>query len=208
MKDAQAFLDELKQSGQMPDFGDESHDSKNTDFDDDFLEPFEGAAIAQTALRQEIEARAVSLLAIREHGDKELRRKLKTKFPFSDALQAKYQLDESALSGMIAEVVEYCQTENWQSDERYIEQAVLNLSQKGQGPMKIRQKLQQTSSRSDLIDAYLDWELEDWLEIAREVMLKKYGNLHKPESRNEQAKRMRFLQSRGFGSDIIWKVFD
>ena len=203
MKDAQAFLDELKQNGQMLDFGDGA-----PDLSEDFLEPFDGIATAQAALRQEIEARAVSLLAIREHGDKELRRKLKTKFPFSEALQAKYQLDETALSEIIFEVVEHCKTENWQSDERFIEQAVLSLSHKGQGPMKIRQKLQQASSRSDLIDAYLDWDFEDWLEIAREALLKKYGNLQKLESRNEQAKRMRFLQSRGFGSDVIWKAFD
>ncbi|WP_321276126.1 regulatory protein RecX [Thiomicrorhabdus indica] len=203
MKDAQAFLDELKQNGQIPDFG-----VDNPDSNEGFLEPFDGTATAQTALRQEIEARAVSLLAIREHGDKELKRKLKTKFPFSEAVQAKYQLDEITLSEMIIEVVEHCKAQNWQNDERFIEQAVLNLSHKGQGPMKIRQKLQQASSRSDLIEAYLDWDFEDWLETAREALLKKYGNLQKPESRNEQAKRMRFLQSRGFGSDVIWKAFD
>lgn len=198
MKDAQAFLDELKPTSDMLD----------VELEEDFLEPFDDQQAAQTALSQDIEARAVSLLAIREHGDKELRQKLKKKFHLTQALQAKYQLDETALMALIDSVVAHCQAQNWQDDERYIEQAVLNLSQKGQGPMKIRQKLQQTSSRTDLIDAYLDWELEDWLDIARQVVLKKYGNLQKPTSRNEQAKRMRFLQSRGFGSDIIWKVFD
>lgn len=200
MKDAQAFLDDLQQNGQMTDFGLESCDN--------FLEPFAEQHTAQTALRQEIEARAVSLLAIREHGDKELRQKLKTKFPFNETMQAKYQLDALDLADLIDKVVVHCQSENWQNDERFIEQAVANLSQKGKGPLQIRQKLQQASSHSELIEAYLDWDEDDWRQIARDVLQKKYGNCHKPTSRSEQAKRMRFLQSRGFSSEMIWKIFD
>lgn len=199
MKSAEAFLEELKQQGGLPDFGLVEKDN--------FLEPFDGNETAQTALRHQIEARAVSLLALREHGDKELKQKLLKKFPASEAMFAKYQLDESALKVLIFEVVEHCQAQNWQSDERFVEQMVNSLRNKGQGAMKIRQKLQQATSRSDLIDAFLDIDADDWLAQARAALEKKYGNCDKPKERNEQAKRMRFLQSRGFNSDVIWKAF-
>lgn len=202
MKSAEAFLKELQNSGS---FGENTED--DSAFDDDFLEGFDGAKTAQASLKQVIEARAVSLLAMREHGDKELWQKLSRKFPAKEDLLAKYQLDESSLKALISKVVDHCRQENWLNDERFIEQTVNSLSQKGQGPLKIRQKLTMATSRSDLIEAYLDWDIDDWVCIARDALAKKYGDSHKPEVRNEQAKRMRFLQSRGFSSDVIWKAF-
>ena len=218
MKDAEVFLAELSQAKQdqkenkataaiLDDFADDFFDQVWQDSSVGDLDGFDGKATAQAALNQQIESRAVALLAMREHGDKELHHKLTQKFPLSEALQQQYQIDAACLATMIAEVVDHCQQENWQSDERFIEQSVRSLTEKGQGPMKIRQKLQRASSRSDLISAYLDWDTSDWIDLARGVLEKKYGNCEKPKQRNEQAKRMRFLQSRGFGSDVIWQAF-
>ncbi|VAW44519.1 Regulatory protein RecX [hydrothermal vent metagenome] len=158
-------------------------------------------------LRKQIESRAVYLLGIREHGAKELKSKLLTKFPETPELLAEYQEVSGFVSNVIDDVLRHCQENNWQSDERYIEQSVRNWAAKGSGPIKIRQKLQQASSRDDLICAYLDWDDSEWLELALDVLLKKYGNTHLPNDRKEQAKRMRFLQSRGFASEVIWKAF-
>ncbi|WP_319379930.1 regulatory protein RecX [Thiomicrorhabdus sp.] len=156
---------------------------------------------------QQIEARAVALLAQREHGLKELRQKLRTKFPWSAELQEESGLDQAALSELIDDVLQLCVKRRWQSDERYIEQAVNSLSGKGQGPLKIRQKLQQTCDDEHLIDVYLDWEEDDWVSSARQILEKKYASSRRPEEMKEQAKRMRFLQSRGFYASTIRKAF-
>lgn len=180
----------------------------------DTSEPFEFAADndltvsdEQQRLSAAIEARAVALLAIREHGAKELSAKLRVKFPETPELLKVCDARPGLVKALVDAVVKHCQKNNWQSDERYIEQAVRNWAEKGSGPSKIRQKLMQASHRDDLITAYLDWDESEWIELARAALLKKYGETLKPELRNEQAKRMRFLQSRGFSQSVIWKAF-
>jgi len=158
-------------------------------------------------LCKQIESRAVYLLAMREHGAKELKTKLVTKFPETPELLAACKELPGLVKSLIDDVLKKCQDNNWQSDERYIEQAVRNWAAKGSGPVKIRQKLQQASYRDDLITMYLDWDESEWLELAKDVLVKKYGDTCKPETRNEQAKRMRFLQSRGFAPHVIWQAF-
>ena len=160
------------------------------------------------ALSQQIESRAVYLLAMREHGAKELKTKLVTKFPETPELLAACKELPGLVKSVVDDVLKKCQDNNWQSDERYIEQAVRNWAAKGSGPVKIRQKLQQASYRDDLITMYLDWDESEWLELAKDVLIKKYGDTCKPEARNEQAKRMRFLQSRGFAPHVIWQAFN
>ncbi|MDX1348387.1 MAG: regulatory protein RecX [Thiomicrorhabdus chilensis] len=165
----------------------------------------ENAELAELA--RKIENRAVALLAIREHGARELKAKLLSKFPETDELLAECQESAGLVGRVVEQVIEHCQQRNWQSDDRYIEQAVHSLMEKGQGPLKIRQKLQQACERSDLIEAHLEMDQADWLDRIQAVLLKKYGETARPQNRNEQAKRMRFLQSRGFPPELIWKAF-
>ncbi|BCN92921.1 hypothetical protein THMIRHAM_07060 [Thiomicrorhabdus immobilis] len=168
----------------------------------------DGITVADVAeLSQKIEAKAVALLAMREHGAKELRQKLLTKFPETPELLAQYAEQPGLVKRLVSEVIELCRMNNWQSDERYIEQAVRNYVDKGHGPQKIRQKLQQTCDDSALISAALDWDESDWAELAQRVLEKKYGDAKKPAEQKEQARRMRFLQSRGFAPSTIWKAF-
>ena len=198
MKRAEDFIEELKQAGAF-------HDAPDGEFTES-----EAKTEAQQAVEQlfkQIESRAVMLLAIREHGAKELKTKLISKFPEPPELLVKTQEPVGLVKQLVDDVIELCQTQNWQSDERYLDQVVGSMMEKGQGPMKIRQKCQQACQDSRLIDAYLDIDSSEWLAIARKVMMKKYGDLSRPTNRNEQAKRMRFLQSRGFASEVVWKVF-
>ncbi|MEA3405120.1 MAG: regulatory protein RecX [Pseudomonadota bacterium] len=204
MKRAEDFLEQLKQDGKFE--LDPSGNLKDQESDAQ-LGSETSADQARNQLRQQIESRAVMLLAIREHGAKELKTKLIKKFPETESMLSETQEPAGLVKILVEEVIESCQENNWQSDERYIEQAVRSLMEKGQGPMKIRQKCQQACQNSTLIEAYLEFESEEWLEMAKNVMLKKYGDLTKPASRNEQAKRMRFLQGRGFSSEVIWKVY-
>ncbi|MEA1988202.1 MAG: regulatory protein RecX [Pseudomonadota bacterium] len=158
-------------------------------------------------LSKRIELKAVALLAMREHGSKELQQKLLKKFPETPELLSEYSEQPGLVKRLANEVLRTCQENKWQSDECYLEQAVRNYVDKGHGPQKIRQKLQQTCYDSSLISAALDWDESDWAELAQSVLEKKYGDAKKPTEQKEQAKRMRFLQSRGFAPSTIWKAF-
>lgn len=206
MKQAEAFLRErgLLQA--------EATETETPDyFSDNPFDEGEDPATLERTLRQQIEAKAIALLAIREHGTRELRQKLLQKFAqepvFGDFANNAEKNSTGRVSELVDEVLAYCQEQNWQSDARYVEQAVASMMHKGQGPLKIRQKLQQACRDGGAIEAGLDIGQADWLEVMREALIKKYGDVHNPVSRNEQAKRMRFLQSRGFPAEWIWKVF-
>ncbi len=147
-------------------------------------------------LAKVIESRAVYLLSMREHGDLELLRKLSQKFS-----EAKNYPD------LVKTVLEICQKQGSQSDERYIQSYVRQAIAKGQGAYKIRQNLQGRTSQLSIVDAELSLDDEVWIELAQAVLEKKYGDIQKPSQRKEQAKRMRFLQSRGFTQSQIYKVF-
>lgn len=204
MKSAEEFLAELElKSG--ADLGLNSPENTNAvqqnfGFEND-------KANTLTGLSKQIEAKAVALLAMREHGAKELKQKLLTKFPETPELLAQYAEQPGLVKCLVNDVIELCKTNNWQSDERYIEQAVRNYVDKGHGPQKIRQKLQQTCHDSALISAALDWDESDWIDLAQSILEKKYGDAKKPVEQKEQARRMRFLQSRGFAPSTIWKAF-
>lgn len=177
-------------------------------------------------LIQQMQSKLLSWVAVREHGDLELQQKFQRSFAEKVAQispqdwefwqQSAPEKAEAILAfgdwqdwqSRWQSLLQQAQAQNWQSDERYIEAYVNQALQKGQGAYKIRQTLQQRTSRSDLIEAYLDLEASGWIALAQQVLEKKYGDARKPSSRNEQAKRMRFLQSRGFTSEQIWKSFD
>ncbi len=178
------------------------------------------------SLIQQIQSKLLSWLAVREHGDLELKQKFQRSFAekIAQISTQDWRFWQQKCPEKAEEILAFgdwqdwqcwwqwllpqAQAQNWQSDERYIEAYVNQALQKGQGPYKIRQTLQQRTSRSDLIEAYLDLEASDWIALAQQVLEKKYGDARKPSSHNEQAKRMRFLQSRGFTSEQIWKSFD
>ncbi len=177
-------------------------------------------------LIQQMQNKLLAWLAIREHGDLELRQKFLRSFEPQIAALNEQDWENWQNSPQNAEaaaeilslgdwrsaeswwqwVLQKAQAENWQSDDRYIESFVRQAMEKGQGPYKIRHTLQQRSSRQDLIDAYLEMDEADWIELAKAVLQKKYGD-SSPQNRNEQAKRMRFLQSRGFSQNQIWQCF-
>lgn len=145
---------------------------------------------------KELVNRAQSLLAMREHGAKELKRKLEQKFP-----------EAQSQPGLVEKTVEFCQQQNWQSDARYIESYVRQAIDKGQGALKIRQVLMQASDDTVLIAEALALGDDVWIEVARALLDKKYGETAKPADPKEQARRLRFLQSRGFSASQCYKAF-
>jgi len=48
---------------------------------------------------------------------------------------------------------------------------------------------------------------ENWLEIAKDVLERKFGE-EPPADYKERQKRQRFIASRGFPNDVCYKLFD
>ena len=130
----------------------------------------------------ELRARALRLLARREHSRAELERKLGP---------------HAGSPAVIAGVVEALVRKKQLSDERYAEERVRSLSRK-YGAARIRQDLKARGVDAETIDRVSS---DGELERARAILERKYRN--PPATREERAKRMRFLQGRGFSFDVI-----
>jgi regulatory protein len=89
-----------------------------------------------------------------------------------------------------------------QSDERFAEQFIRAKLLKLNGPMLIRYELKQRGIDESLIIDFLDQQQIDWLQVAQALYEKKYGSKEVSDYQ-EKARRMRFLQSKGFPGDII-----
>lgn len=126
-------------------------------------------------------------LARREHSRQELLTKLVSR-----------GLDETLCRQQIDAFTE----QNIQSDRRYAESLVRSRAQKGQGENRIKAELREHNISTNVFYE-VNQELEiDWFELARSVALHKYGECP-PKDWQEQQKRSRFLQYRGFSLEQI-----
>lgn len=130
----------------------------------------------------ELRARALRLLARREHSRAELERKL-----------GPHAGSPEVVAGILEALVQKAQL----SDRRYAEERVRVLSRK-YGAARIRQDLKAKGVDRQLI-ARVSTDGE--LERARIILGRKYRE--PATTREQRAKRMRFLQSRGFSHEII-----
>ena len=133
---------------------------------------------------------AVKLLSRREHSALEIRNKL---------LQRDFEEDE------IGQTIIELQQGGWLSDERFAEAYIRMRQLKGFGPVRISMELNERGVKESIIDDYLQTDDESWLQTLKQQYLKKYKN--KPiEDYNDKAKRIRFLQYRGFTLNVIYQV--
>ena len=133
---------------------------------------------------------AVKLLSRREHSAFEIRDKLH-----------KRDFDEGETEQAIIEL----QQGGWLSDERYAEAYIRMRQQKGFGPIRIAIELNERGVKESIVDDYLQADNEGWQQTLEQQYLKKYKN--KPvEDYNDRAKRIRFLQYRGFALDVIYQL--
>jgi len=133
-----------------------------------------------------LRARALALLARREHSARELQRKLTPHVAEGDDLDA-----------LLQDIIK----RGWVSDERFAE-LVVNAKQSRFGSRKLAHELREKGVAENLV-VQATHAVDD-LENAKAVWQRKYGK--SPANRNEWAKQARFLQSRGFGFDTIKKV--
>ena len=136
----------------------------------------------------ELYRRAVKLLARREHTRTELARKLA---PHGTPEDIETVLNELARSGL-------------QSDARFAESYVRSQAAR-LGTARLRQTLRNKGVAAELAAAGLDQAgLPDEMERARAVWQKKFSA--PPADAREWARQARFLQGRGFASEIIRKL--
>ena len=129
----------------------------------------------------------------REYSYAELAQKLKT------------YLDEDESFEAITEILEDFKTRGWLSDARFTEQIVHARSHKF-GASKIANELREKGVADDLIRDAIEKVKENELDNAKEIWRKKFNAI--PTSRDEWARQGRFLQSRGFGFDVIKRVLN
>jgi regulatory protein len=137
--------------------------------------------------------RALDYLGKREYSYAELSQKLKT------------FLAEDEGADQIAEILDDFKKRGWLSDVRFTEQIVHARSHKF-GSAKIANELREKGVSPDLIETAIEQVKENELDNAKEIWRKKFKEI--PASRDEWARQARFLQSRGFGFDIIKKVLN
>ncbi|AEG31276.1 regulatory protein RecX [Thiomicrospira cyclica] len=144
-----------------------------------------------------IVARAQGLLARREHGRKELAQKLRQKFSHCSQLET-----------LLSQALDYCESQNWLSDQRYVESYLRMAQAKGQGELKCRQALLQSCGQLELIEMALRDYVQSSQAIAKQALEKKFGDTNRPANRKEFARRLRFLQGRGFSVTQCYQAFE
>ncbi|MCG8316308.1 MAG: recombination regulator RecX [Pseudomonadales bacterium] len=135
----------------------------------------------------ELRQYAVGLLSRREYGANELRQKLSGKGEAPD----------------VDAVIQWLQASGLQSDERFARVYVRSKAQRGYGPQRIRQEMQQKKLCSETIELAFEACDEDWYELALAVYQKKFRSplSETKDPYKDKAKRQRFLLYRGFTAE-------
>jgi len=134
---------------------------------------------------EQLKARALRYLVRREHSRAELARKL---------------APHAASTAALEQVLDFLLEKNSQSDLRYAEERARALSRK-YGAAKIRHDLKAKGIADGIVDAVSS---EGELERARAILERKYRA--PAATREERARRARFLQGRGFSSDVVMRL--
>jgi regulatory protein len=143
---------------------------------------------AQTGFSISLKGRALRLLSGREYSRAELVKKLS---PFETT------------SGELEKALDELQAKDFINEQRVVD-SVLHRRSAKLGAARIKQELQSKGLAAAAVLDAVDLLKSTEVERAREVWRKKFGSA--PENAAERGKQMRFLMSRGFGSEAIRKV--
>jgi regulatory protein len=133
--------------------------------------------------------RALKLLARREHSRAELARKL--------AIHAGEPAE-------VERVLDDFERRGWLSEHRVVEQLV-HARRSRYGARRIEHDLRGKGVSEEAVLAALAGLKAGELEAAREVWRRKFGG-KPPRAPADRARQVRFLQGRGFGLEVIFKV--
>ncbi len=142
----------------------------------------------QTGFTLSLKGRALRLLSGREYSRAELVKKLT---PFETT------------EGELAKALDELQAKDFINEQRVVD-SVLHRRSSKLGAARIKQELQSKGLDAGAVLDAVDLLKSTEVERAREVWRKKFGAA--PENASERGKQMRFLMSRGFGSEASRKV--
>jgi regulatory protein len=142
----------------------------------------------QTPDPADLRERALRLLARREHSRFELARKLE---------QAGFAQHD------ITPMLDEFEKKNWLSDRRFAQSYVADYRARA-GNVKLAYDLKQRGVSDVVIEGVLSENRGNELQRAREVWQKKFGSA--PADAADKARQIRFMQSRGFLSEVICKM--
>lgn len=150
---------------------------------------FESVAAADPAA---VRAKAMELLARREHSRLELRQKLLQRgYPPAQIDPALDQLIEERLL----------------DEGRYAELYACGRADKGYGPLRIARELRERGVPDDLVTATLAALADDWLTKLRELHRKRFKS-HVPADAASRIQQTRVLRQHGFTLDQIKHLFE
>ena len=134
---------------------------------------------------EQLRARALRHLVRREHSRAELARKL---------------APHAASAAALEQVLDLLLSKRQQSDERYAEERSRMLSRK-YGAARIRNDLRAKGIAEDILRSV---SAAGELERARAILERKYRSA--ATTPHERARRARFLQGRGFSTEVILRL--
>lgn len=135
----------------------------------------------------------IDLLSRREHSIKELNHKM---------LQRGFSPPD------ITEVITFLVENNYCNEQRFAEAVFRSRVNKGYGLKYIEQELQQKGVDRTVLNLVQQEYAIDWFELAAQAYEKKFG-VAPIRDEKDKAKRIRFMQYRGFSShDIFALVHD
>ena len=123
----------------------------------------------------------------REHSRAELRAKFERRAEVADL--------DAALDRL--------QADGYQSDARFVEVFVRSRIGRGQGPRRIEQELRQRGCSEVLLEEAIAASQPDWEALAAAALERRFGEELADDDRPRAG---RFLASRGFPSDIIYRL--
>ncbi len=139
---------------------------------------------------KDVKQSAYVFLSKREHSKLELRLKL---------LNKNFNIDD------IEPVLDALAEQDIQSDLRYGQTVLRKRINKGYGLNYVVAELEQKGLATDTISRVIRDEQIDWFELARHVCETRFGN-SEMTTKKDKAKRIRFLQYRGFDFEQISAV--
>lgn len=134
-----------------------------------------------------LRATALAWLGRQEYSEAKFRRKLEQQ----EAAPEQIEL-------VVAEFI----ANNWLSEQRYCEAFVRGRVRKGQGVVRIINDGRSQGLDEATLKQALDDCQTDWFELARETYQKRFGESEIKDLK-EKAKRLRFMQYRGFNMDQV-----
>lgn len=136
-----------------------------------------------------LRARALRLLARREHSRAELARKL-----------AEHAEDPAE----VEKVLDDLEQRGWLSEKRVVEQMVYARRSR-YGARRIERDLRAKGVSGEAVASAMSGLKEGELDAARDVWRRKFGG-RVPRTPADRAKQARFLQGRGFDMEVVMKV--